>query len=163
MDSRAAIRSSYNCADMICQGYLNDLTDADLMVRPVPGSNHIAWQLGHLIVSDSEMVNAVCPGAIPALPDGFAAKFTKDTAGSDNPSDFYPKDKYLELFSVLRKGTLEALSKQSDEDLDQPAPESMRSYAPTVGDMFALIGIHWVMHGGQWAVTRRKLGRPPLF
>jgi len=22
---------------------------------------------------------------------------------------------------------------------------------------------HWLMHAGQWAVVRRKLGKPPLF
>lgn len=29
--------------------YLDDLTDGDLLIRPVPGMNHVAWQLGHLI------------------------------------------------------------------------------------------------------------------
>ena len=31
--------------------YLGDLSDADLLVRPVPGANHIAWQIGHVISS----------------------------------------------------------------------------------------------------------------
>jgi hypothetical protein len=29
--------------------------------------------------------------------------------------------------------------------------------------VFSMQGSHWMMHAGQWAVLRRKLGRPPLF
>ena len=29
--------------------FLSDLSDADLLVCPVEGANHIAWQIGHLI------------------------------------------------------------------------------------------------------------------
>ena len=68
MDTRGAIRAGYAMADMICQGYLGDLTDAELMVRAVPGINHIAWQLGHIISSEHDMVSQVCPGVMPALP-----------------------------------------------------------------------------------------------
>ena len=32
--------------------YLDDLTDAELLVRPAENMNHIAWQLGHLIQSE---------------------------------------------------------------------------------------------------------------
>ena len=48
-------------------------------------------------------------------------------------------------------------------DFDKAAPESMKDYAPTVGDAFLILGSHWLMHAGQWAVLRRKLGKPPLF
>ncbi|MHC4880033.1 MAG: DinB family protein, partial [Planctomycetota bacterium] len=59
--------------------------------------------------------------------------------------------------------TVAALEKQTDESLDGEAPEQMRAYAPTVGAAFSLHGSHWLMHAGQWAVLRRKLGREPLF
>ena len=51
----------------------------------------------------------------------------------------------------------------SDADFDQPGPEPMRAYCPTVGSVFTLQGTHWMMHAGQWAIVRRKLGKPPLF
>ena len=34
---------------------VSDLSDAELLVRPVPQANHIAWQLGHLILQDSRL------------------------------------------------------------------------------------------------------------
>ena len=36
--------------------YVQDLADADLLLRPVPGINHIAWQLGHLITGSKKML-----------------------------------------------------------------------------------------------------------
>jgi hypothetical protein len=42
-----------------------------MLTRPVPGANHPAWQLGHLIVAETNAVNLVKPGAMPELPAGF--------------------------------------------------------------------------------------------
>ena len=36
-------------------------------------------------------------------------------------------------------------------------------FAATVRAMFSGQGMHWMMHAGQWAVVRRKLGRKRLF
>jgi hypothetical protein len=55
----------------LANSYLDDLTDADLLVRPIPGTNHIAWQLGHAIQAEHEMLQGVSPGAMPKLPAGF--------------------------------------------------------------------------------------------
>lgn len=163
MDPRGAIQVNIECSDGVVRGYLSDLADSDLLIRAVPGINHIAWQLGHLIASEHSLIEGGCPGSMPALPAGFAEKHSKETSGSDNPADFLTKEEYLKVMAEQRAGTLAALSKQSDADLDKPAPESMRAYAPTIGALFSLIGSHWMMHAGQWAVLRRKLGRPPLF
>ena len=37
---------------------VSDLSDADLLVRPVPQANHIAWQLGHLILQECESIGS---------------------------------------------------------------------------------------------------------
>lgn len=157
------IKSSLDSSAFCINAYLADLSDADLMVRPVPGINHIAWQLGHLIVSEYELINQVCPNSMPALPEGFAARYSKESAGIDDASKFDKKETFLRLMNEQREGTVAALSKVSDAELERESPEAIRNYAPTVGATFALIGSHWMMHSGQWVVVRRKLGRPPLF
>ncbi|MES2791367.1 MAG: DinB family protein [Planctomycetota bacterium] len=163
MDAQGAIRNGWQSSDMISQAYLGDLTDAELLVRSVPGINHIAWQLGHLITSEHEMLNGVFPGSMPALPAGFAERHSKTTASNDNAADFLSKAEYLRLAAEQRAAASALLAKQSPTDFDKPAPESMQGYAPTIGDVFAIIGSHWMMHAGQWVVVRRKLGRAPLF
>jgi len=163
MDSRAAIKLSIDSGKMITDAYLGDLSDADLLVRPCPGINHIAWQLGHLIYAEHMMVASVCPGAMPELPPGFAEKFTSETSKSDNPADFLKKDEYVALLNEQRAATLRALDKLSDTDLDKPVPPPFNGFLSSVGALFSMQGSHWLMHHGQWAVIRRILGRPPLF
>lgn len=163
MNAREAIRLNLSSANMICQGYLSDLTDGDLLVRPIPGANHIAWQLGHILVAEHEMIEATCPGSMPALPAGFAEKYTADTSKLDSPGAFHPKAVYMSVWEEQRSKTLTALDKLTDADLDKPAPEKYRGFVKTVGEIFSMQGTHWLMHAGQWAVIRRKLGRKPLY
>jgi uncharacterized damage-inducible protein DinB len=147
----------------VVSAYLNDLSDAELLVRPVPGANHIAWQLGHLIASEHDLVSMIAPGMMPPLPDGFKERHKKEHSKLDDPQHFFKKEEYVRLLKQQREGTLAVLARQSDSDLDKPAPEPLRGLLRTVGEVFVLLGSHPMMHAGQWAVTRRKLGRPPLF
>ena len=163
MNARDAIKGSIATAQMISLGYLEDLTDAEMMHRPHPESNHIKWQVGHLITSERMMVDGITPGSMPPLPDGFAERYTKETATSDDAQAFDSKEELLRVFNQQRAATLATLDKLSDEDLDKAAPESMREYAANVGAVFNMQGAHWLMHAGQWAVIRRQLGRPPLY
>jgi hypothetical protein len=163
VNTREAIKASYAIPDQICRGYLQDLSDADLLKRAVPNTNHIAWQLGHIISSQHEMVDACCPGILPPLPAGFAGKHKKETATGDDPKQFLKKNEYLELYDTTQKGTLKAIDTLKDQDFDKPAPEKFRQFIPTLGALFLMQPTHWMMHAGQWAVIRRSLGKPPLF
>jgi hypothetical protein len=163
MDSRQALKTSIVGGQNIVEAYLDDLTDADLLVRPVPGTNHIAWQLGHLIASEHDMMEQIRPASMPPLPGGFSEKHKKEAAKSDDPKAFFTKAQYLDAMKQQRTGTLAVLEKLSDAELDQPAPERLRGFLKSVGAVFSMQGTHWMMHAGQWAIIRRKLGRPPLF
>lgn len=160
MNGREAIRLGLDMAEFVSLAYLQDLAPADLLHRPCPGANHIAWQLGHLIVAEHELIEKVCPGRMPALPAGFAGRYTKETCTSDNPADFHSSDEFLAAYRTQRAGTLSALNALTDADLDAA---SGVDYAPNVGGIFSMQGSHWLMHAGQWAVIRRQMGRPPLF
>lgn len=163
MNSRDAIKVGLDMADFVGKGYLGDLTDAELLHRPAKGANHINWQLGHLIVSEHNIIESVAPGSMPALPAGFAEKYTKETASVDDQARFHTKDELLKVHDAQRAATLAALAKLTDADLDKESPENIRPYAPNWANAFSLQGSHWLMHAGQWAVVRRQLGRPPLF
>lgn len=160
MDAQAALRSTMGLSLTVLKKYFDDFGDAELLQRPGPGCNHPAWQLGHLISSEAQLLESVCPGKSPALPEGFAARHSKETAGSDDPRGFDTKQTYLDLLERVRNASLAALAELSAADLDRPAPERMRSICPTVGDMFVLIATHPMMHAGQFVAVRRRLGKP---
>ena len=52
MNAQDAIKLSIDTGEMMTMAYIGDLSDADLLIRPVPGCNHINWQIGHLIVAE---------------------------------------------------------------------------------------------------------------
>ena len=78
MNANEAIKSALATAEMISMAYLEDLTDEEMMVRPLDGCNHIKWQVGHLIASEHKMINSCCPGALPKLPVGFAERYASE-------------------------------------------------------------------------------------
>lgn len=160
MNTHEALRLSISMGEIVGLGYLEDLTDAEMMHRPAPESNHIKWQLGHLILSENELTNAAVPDSMPPLPEGFADRYAKEQAASDDPAAFDSKEDLLAVHRRQREGTLAVLETLADADFDR---ETGLDYAPTVGAIFSLHGSHWLMHAGQWAVVRRQLGRPPLF
>jgi hypothetical protein len=160
MNTHEAIVSNLQSSRYVMSRYLEDLTSEDLFVRPHSDAHHVAWQLGHLILSECQMVRAVRPESASDLPAEFIAKHDKANAGKSQLSDFYPKDVYLSLMDKVRRATLEALEHISQQDLSKPGPEAMRSYAPKVGSVFLAIANHEMMHSGQFAVVRRVLGKP---
>ncbi len=78
MTPKDVFQQSVESSHAFLRAELGDLSDADLLVRPVPGANHIAWQLGHMIAGTDRMLTALgqkrrrCPRAfrpvIPARP-----------------------------------------------------------------------------------------------
>src|SRR2546422_10762233 len=103
MNAQDAIKTALASTRHIVNWYLSDLSDADLLVRPVPGANHIAWQLGHLIAAEAMYFLPNIPGAEKVeLPAGFVEQHTKETSAADSPKGFRTKAEYLELFNKVR-------------------------------------------------------------
>jgi hypothetical protein len=164
MNAKDAIRSSANVSSMVLKSYISDLDDADLMRRPTEGCNHLAWQLGHLIASEVHLLEQAAPGSgsSVALPDGFAEAHSKEASSNDDPAGFHGKEIYVELYDKVREASLAALDALPESDLDNESPEGMRDFCPSVGDLFALIAVHPMMHAGQFVIVRRQLGKPIL-
>jgi uncharacterized damage-inducible protein DinB len=146
-------------SDMITNAYINDLDDSELLLRPVPGMNHIAWQLGHLIAAERHFVEMIKPGSCPELPAGFAEAHSKETSTLDDPSKFHSREEYQELWKAQRAATLAILDTLPEADLDKADP-SYPQFAPTVAALLGLVGTHALMHCGQFVAVRRKVGKP---
>ena len=161
MKAQDAIRTALAGTQHMVNMFVADLSDADLLVRPVPGANHIAWQIGHLAVAERNLGNQIPGAAYPELPAGFAERHTMEANRRDE--DFGTKAEYLDVFNKVRQATIDAVGKLSDADLDKPTAGRMAEMAPTVGALALLNANHAMMHAGQFSVVRRKLGKPVLF
>ena len=164
MTGVAAIRNALQSTQHLVTWFLSDLSDADMVVRPTPGANHIAWQMGHLIKSERHLITSDIPSAdYPSLPAGFAEKHNKESAAKESLADFLTRSEYVDLFTKYRQATLSTLETLSDSDLDRPSEGDLKKFAPTLGTVFLVVSNHSLMHGGQFSVVRRKLGKPVLF
>src|SRR5262249_16301447 len=111
---QAVGRSTIRMYDLIPL-LLSDLSDPNLLVRPVPGANHIGGQLGHLIIQECHSIGPQDLGVkYPELPKGFVEQHSDATAGVDPPSGFLTKAEYLDLLAQTHEATMETLASLSD-------------------------------------------------
>lgn len=141
---------------------LADFSDADMLVRPAEGANHANWQVGHLIVSESNILNAISPGAVTVPPE-FAGKYSKTTAKLDDAGAFDSKAQLLDRFATTRAAMIEWAKSVKEDEWERPSPERVKSFAPTWALVAVMVPQHVVMHIGQFQVLRRRLGKPLLF
>lgn len=157
MNAKDALRIGLEMSEHVCLAYLGDLTDEDMLRRPHRESNHINWQVGHLICSENLIVGKIAAVPMPELPEHFLRAYTKATAQVDVCSDFLRKDDLLAAYRSQRAGTLDVLDALSEDALDEPTGIE---YAPTKAAVINMQGGHWLMHCGQWVIVRRELGKP---
>jgi hypothetical protein len=162
MNGITAIRTALESTGQMVPWFLGDFTDADLLVRPVPGANHAAWQIGNVIGGDVMIVKSQLPDAVyPELPEGFEERYGNKGTSLDD-AGFLGRDAFLALFAQVRAATIAALDGLTDADLERPTTGDMAKFAPTLGHVFLLVSNHTLMHVGQFSVIRRKLGKPVL-
>jgi hypothetical protein len=162
MGPKDAITQTLDLGEYIIQKYLGDLSDADLLLVPIEGMHPIALQLGHIIVGENTFINMIKPGSVALLPDGFkeAHDFkNKELSGSG----FVSKDEYVELLKTQRAATKAVLEAIPDSDLDDTRDGKLPSFAPTVGALLVMIGVHPLTHTGQFVAVRRILKKPIVF
>ncbi len=123
------ICQSIEMGHFVARSYVEDLTDAELLLRSTPGSNHIAWQLGHLIGSVRGMLLGLGCQA-PRFPRALTPPTIARTSASDDPAKFATKAQYLALMDQMKAASLAAVEATPENKLDSPGPESIREYAP---------------------------------
>lgn len=143
-------------------GLINDMKDSPVTQPTANGGNHTAWVLGHLIHSESNLLDIFILGKENRFPE--LANCSMKTEPSTNPDDYLPMDELFAKFEEIRSASLAHLDTLSDEDLTAKshAPEEFGPMFSTVGGVYGAMCIHVAFHGGQVAVCRRAAGREPL-
>jgi hypothetical protein len=138
-----------------------ELTPAEMLHRPCDGANCAAWILGHLTAADHRFLTALGEQDVPALPEGFAARFaTKGEA--PKAKEFGDVSGLLAIFLQMRDRLIAATERTSAENL----AEAVDLGSPRIkkkGEMLALAGFHSGLHAGHLSTIRRSLGKPALF
>ena len=82
---------------------------------------------------------------------------------NSDTSRFATKDEYVKLWDEQHAATLAALEGIPDSDLDDNRDGTLPPFAPTVGVLFNMTGVHALSHVGQFVAVRRLLKKPIAF
>ena len=127
MNAKDVMLHSFGMSDHVLNAYLGDLSDADLMVRPVEGQNHIAWQLGHLISSERMIRRRNQARLLPApCPTASTKRTTRRRASRTTRRSSCPS-RSTSTFSGAAGGDQGGARELSEADLDAPGPERCAS------------------------------------
>ena len=103
MSPKDALRLSIGMSDYIVDAYIKDLDDADLLIRPVPGH-----EPHRLAAWPPDLVRAPVhrdgqAWFVPSVAGRFRRVHTKETISIDDPSKFYSRSQYQDLWKKQRE------------------------------------------------------------
>jgi hypothetical protein len=143
-------------------GLIADMQDAALTTPTPKGGNHPLWVLGHLVHSESNLLDQFILGRPNRFPE--VENCGMGSVPSNVASDYPSMGELMAKFEEIRSATLAHLDTLSDEDLDQKshAPAEWGEHFGSVASCFAAMQTHMAFHTGQVADARRAAGREPL-
>ncbi|OWK36369.1 DinB family protein [Fimbriiglobus ruber] len=156
-----AIVYSLRTSQKLFHRILGDLKPADYEHQPTPGANCAAWIIGHLALSDRRSLGRLGVTDLPALPDGFEARFTATKTRADEQTGYGDPTALVALFDAHRNKLIEAVQAIDPTKLQEPL-ETPHPLFASKDELLVFVGFHTATHTGQISTIRRNLGYPPL-
>ena len=139
------------------QGLIGSLSDDQLIVRAGGCGNHALWVMGHLAVSEDQLV-AVTTGRPPKLSDSDSRLFGGGSQPSDQADDYPLRDELLSTMATTRQATVAWVESLDDDEAAAPVPDALKPFAPNAISLAFTIVAHELFHTGQVATVRAVLG-----
>lgn len=145
---------------------LADLDDDEWFFSPDSVTTHIAWQAGHLAMSQYGLTLFRQRGRNlevdrKLMSGKFRKLFMRGTQPSDCRTDYPPPAEILEVLDRIHEQMRMELPEFDDAELDEPAEAPHAAYATRYGAL-VFAANHEMLHAGQIGLLRRLMGKPPL-
>jgi hypothetical protein len=144
---------------------LVDLTDDQWYVAPDAYPTHIAWQVGHLAMSEYGLTLFRQRGRTEVDSELMSGKFRKlFMRGTEPMRDraAYPApEELLEVLHRVHRQMRQELPSFDGSGLDEPLDAPHAAYSNRYGALL-FAAHHEMLHAGQIGVLRRLLGKAPL-
>ena len=145
---------------------LGDLSPDDWFWMPESFPSHIAWQVGHLAMSEYGLTLFQQRGRDREVDSQLmSSKFRKLFMRGTTPStdrESHPKpDEILEVLSKVHEQMRREVPRFSEEELEQPLGPPTSAYANRYGALL-FAGDHEMLHAGQIGMLRRLMGKDPI-
>jgi hypothetical protein len=145
--------------------FLSGLTDDEWFWSPIEFTTHVAWQVGHVAVSQYNLclrrVRGRISGDEKIIADSFIEAFKLGSQPAADPADNPPLNEIRRVFDAVHQQALSELATRSEAELDVPV-EQPHPVFKTKLEAVEYAPSHELVHAGQIALLRRLMGKPSL-
>ena len=145
--------------------FLEGLSDEEWLWQPSGVETHIAWQVGHMAISQYalclQQVRGTRPEDATYLPKRLKKGYGKGSTPLAGPDPELPLATLRQAFDDVHRHVYEELGGYSEEQLDEPVEQAHRMFRTKLGSAEFAVQ-HDFVHAGQIALLRRLMGKEPL-
>lgn len=158
-DAKEVLLGQFAMSDMLIGKMTADLSDDDYFKIPVPGTNHVAWLIGHIATSEDSMSSAIC--GTTATTDEATQNLFKGGSKCVGDAAVYPARSQIDaMYRESRTNMVEKLKAFDAAKWNDPSPEGWdKNFFPTLGVIWTIMGTHPFWHIGHLTVCRAALGK----
>jgi hypothetical protein len=145
--------------------FLKDITDAEWYWSPPQFTTHVAWQVGHIAVSQYNLCLRRVRGRTTAdellISDAYIDAFKLGSKPIAELEKNLPLDEVRRVFEAVHEQCIQELGGRSETELDEPVEQPH----PRFNTKLAAVEFcpqHELVHAGQIAMLRRLMGKPSL-
>ncbi len=144
---------------------IDDLDESDWFRQPQEGVTHIAWQVGHIAMSQYGLTLFRQRGRaevdLELMPSSFRKKFNRGTTPKPDPA---ANPNPVEIRSILDKVYEQAMLELPGltlEKLNQEVDAPHAGFSTNYGALLFAVD-HEMIHAGQIGLLRRLIGKEPI-
>lgn len=139
-----------------------DIPADKMAAQPIPGMNHPAWLLGHLLTLEQSVVTKVI-GKTVTHPLGADWRDIYGIGSTPKPDLklYKPKEFCMEALRESAGTIAEYFRALPESDLQKPLPDAdLAKFFPNIARLLIILPTHRAYHAGQLATWRKAAGLP---
>ena len=144
---------------------IRDVEDSDWFCEPMPGTTHLAWQLGHLATAEYALalmrVRDSQPGDRDIISRDFRRHFFKGSQPDPDPSSNPSPDEIRTVLNTVHAQVMQEVPSLDPASLANPLAAPHPMFDTKLGAL-EFCADHEFLHAGQIGLLRRLLGKKPL-
>lgn len=144
---------------------VSDLQESDWFAQPSEGISHIAWQVGHIAMSQYGLALFRQRGRaevdLDLMPSSFRKKYSRGTTPDPDPSKNPHPDVILETLDKVFAQAKKEVPGFQLEHWNEPVDPPFAAFPNRFGALLFAVD-HEMIHAGQIGFIRRLIGKQPL-
>lgn len=162
---RDAVAGQMEFARNYTHNLLEAIPDELWNVIPQGATSHVAWQVGHLAVSQYGLMlfrqRGRAEGDLELMPGWLRKKFGRGTTPSADPAENPSRSELLATLNAIHEASMAAIKTFAAQQLAEPTEMPFAVYPIKLGALL-FCPLHESIHSGQIGMLRRLHGLTPV-